>query len=74
MSNQLGSKLDKYLEKQIILDFHFRGEQDVFEAEYSYLIEKAQALLGEELYFKLSECVGEPLIDSNPSLYEQLWD
>jgi len=30
-----------YLEKQIILDHHFRGEQDVFEQEYPHLKSKA---------------------------------
>ena len=40
-SETIGLKLEDFLENQIILDFHFRGEQDFFEAEYEYLIEKA---------------------------------
>ena len=51
----IGQKLEEYLEKQIILDFHFRGEQDVFEIEYPHLIPKAIKLLGPELYYELSE-------------------
>ena len=49
-----GNKLLEYLEKQIILDFHFRGEQDVFEAEYPHLKEKATKYLGHSLYYDLS--------------------
>jgi hypothetical protein len=30
----MGNKMLEYMERQIILDFHFRGEQDVFERDY----------------------------------------
>jgi hypothetical protein len=49
------------MERQIILDFHFRGEQDVFEAEYPYLIDKARAMIGDSLYDELSGLVGVSL-------------
>lgn len=52
------------------MDFHFRGEQDIFEAEYEHLIPKALSLLGEELYSDLSKQVGEPVKDR---LYEDLF-
>jgi len=61
-----------YLEKQIILDFHFRGEQDVFEAEYPHLKEKAQKLLGPVLYFDLNAMCGQPL-PKDSLLYRDLW-
>ena len=41
LQGQVVRKLQEYLEKQMILDFHFRGEQDIFEAEYENLIPKA---------------------------------
>ncbi len=56
-----GNKLLEYLEKQIILDFHFRGEQDVFEAEYPHLKEKATKYLGHSLYYDLSPFCGKSL-------------
>ena len=42
ISNQL---LD-YLQKQIILDHHLRGEQDLFEQEFPHLKPEAEKLLG----------------------------
>lgn len=60
------------MEKQIILDFHFRGEQDVFEAEYPHLKEKAQKLLGPVLYFDLNAMCGQPL-PKDSLLYRDLW-
>lgn len=71
-SNQIGLKLEDYLHSQIIIDFHFRGEQDVFEAEYPNLIDKAQDLLGEDLYTELSQCIGEPLSQNKKELYDKL--
>jgi len=54
------------LEQQIILDFHFRGEQDIFEQEYPHLIEKAKKLLGFDLYLNLSATTGIPLQKNSP--------
>jgi hypothetical protein len=64
--------LNDYLEAQIIIDFHFRGEQDVFEAEYPHLKEKAVEILTPQLYKKLSFKVGEPLRKEMPE-YGQLF-
>jgi hypothetical protein len=47
--------MQDYLEKQKILDFHFRGDQVSFEKEYPNLKEKAQKFLGEELYEELGD-------------------
>jgi hypothetical protein len=68
----VSDKLRDYLEKQIILDFHFRGEQDVFEAEYSYLVDKAVSFIGPSFYFELSECIGAPLHEKHMSHYSKL--
>ena len=43
-----------YLEKQIIIDFHLRGEQAVLEKEHPSIAEKAKKYFGFELYFELS--------------------
>jgi hypothetical protein len=40
--------------------------------EYDYLIEKAQNLLGDELYGELAKSVGEPL-RKDKELYDRLW-
>lgn len=50
--------MTEFLEKQIIIDFHLRGEQDIFEQEYPHLKKKAEKLLGYEFYFKLSPLTG----------------
>jgi hypothetical protein len=43
-----------YLEKQIIIDYHLRGEQQELEKEHAELAEKAKKYLGFELYYELS--------------------
>lgn len=43
-----------YLEKQIILDYHLRGEQYELEKEHPELAEIAKKYLGFELYYELS--------------------
>ena len=67
-----GNQLLDYLEKQIILDFHFRGEQDVFEAEYPHLKEKAIKYLGHVLYYDLSPYCGNP-VPKDSEMYQKLW-
>jgi hypothetical protein len=39
-----------YLEKQIILDYHLRGEQAILQREHKDLAEIAKKYLGTELY------------------------
>lgn len=67
-----GNLLLGYLEKQLILDFHFRGEQDVFEAEFPHLKEKALKYLGAPLYYDLSPFCGTP-VPKDSVEYEKLW-
>ena len=66
-----GNKLLEYLQNQIILDFHFRGEQDVFEAEFPHLKEKAIKFLGAVLYYDLSPYSGKAIPKEDP-LYAEL--
>ena len=62
-----------YLENQIILDHHFRGEQDIFEQEFPHLKSKAEKLLGYETYFAFAPLTGSPLQEEMfPELYNKL--
>lgn len=62
-----------YLENQIILDHHFRGEQDIFEQEFPHLKSKAEKLLGYETYFNFAPLTGSPLQENMfPELYAKL--
>ena len=54
-----------YLEKQIILDYHFRGQQNLFETECQHLKQKAEKLLGYDTYFDLSPLSGSPLTEDS---------
>ena len=58
---RVGNFMLDYLEKQMILDYHLRGEQDVLEKENSELADKAKKYLGFELYYELSKDIGKPL-------------
>ena len=51
-----------YLEKQIIIDYHLRGEQAELEKEHPEIAEKAKKYLGFEFYYELStQEAGKPL-------------
>lgn len=51
---RIGNLMRDYLEKQIILDYHLRGEQQELEKEHAELAEQAKKFLGYELYYELS--------------------
>ena len=51
---RIGNKLLEYVEKQVIIDYHLRGEQAKMEKDHPKLIEKAKKFLGMQLYFDLS--------------------
>jgi len=55
---KISNKMLDYLEKQIILDYHFRGEQELFEQEQQELKEKAFKLLGIQFYHELGSFEG----------------
>lgn len=48
---KVGNMMLDYLEKQLILDYHIRGDQDELEKEHPELAEKAKKYLGFELYY-----------------------
>lgn len=59
---RVGNLMLDYLEKQIILDYHLRGEQHDLEKEHPELAEKAKKYLGFELYYELSsQAQGKPI-------------
>ena len=47
---RIGNLMLDYLEKQIILDYHLRGEQDHLEKNHHELAEYAKKYLGHDLY------------------------
>ena len=51
---RIGNRLLDFLEKQIIIDYHFRGEQENLLKEFPHLADKAKKFLGFELFFELS--------------------
>jgi hypothetical protein len=58
-----------YLEKQIIIDYHLRGEQAELEKEHPEVAEKAKKYFGLEMYYELSN-EDKPLSpDSNKFKY-----
>jgi len=57
----IGNRMMDYLEKQIVIDYHLRGEQEELERDYPQLAEKAKKYLGFELYYELSNECGKPL-------------
>ena len=64
---RIGNLMRDYLEKQIILDYHLRGEQAQLEAEHTELAEFAKKYLGYELYYELSaQAAGKPLPVDSP--------
>lgn len=62
---RVGKQMVDYMEKQIILDYHFRGEQDQFEQDFPHLKKKAEKLLGYNTYFDLSPLTGQPLLEED---------
>jgi len=58
---KIGTTMLDYLEKQTILSYHFRGEQDQFEQQFPDLVAKAKKYIGFELYFALSPFSGHIL-------------
>lgn len=51
---KIGNIMLDYLEKQIIIDYHLRGEQAELEKEHPEVAEKAKKYLGFEFYYELS--------------------
>ena len=53
-SYKIGNLMMEYLEKQIILDYHLKGEQHILEKLHPNLAEKAKKYLGFEFYYQIS--------------------
>ena len=56
---RIGNCMLDFLEKQIILDYHLRGEQEELEKEHPELAEFAKKYLGPQLYNELGTVVNE---------------
>jgi len=50
---RIGNRLLDYIEKQLIVDYHLRGEQQLLESNFPQLAEKAKIFLGHENYYEL---------------------
>ena len=69
---RIGNRLLDFLEKQIIIDYHLRGDQEKLLAEFPHLTDKAKKFLGFELFFELSvQPDGIPLSNVDPK-YQDL--
>ena len=51
---RIGNQLLDYVEKQMIIDYHLRGDQSRLEEEFPDIAKKAKKFLGYETYFELS--------------------
>ena len=60
---KISNQMLGYLEKQIILDYHLRGEQSQFEEDHEDLKKKAQSMFGLELYYELGG-MSKPLTEA----------
>lgn len=60
-----------FIEKQIIIDYHLMGKQELLEKQYPHLIPKAKKFLGFECFFDLSsQPFGLQLTPANPHFNE----
>lgn len=62
---KVGNKMMDYLEKQIIIDYHLRGEQDVLRELYPSLDKQAKKIFGYEDYYEFSTLTG-PMTENHP--------
>jgi hypothetical protein len=51
---RIGNRLLDYCEKQLIIDYHLKGEQEKLLTNFPHLADKAKKFLGFELFFELS--------------------
>jgi len=69
---RIGNLMLDYLEKQIILDYHLRGEQALLEKDHPELSEYAKKYLGFELYYELSSSAGGKPLSIESSEFKQI--
>ena len=64
---RIGNRLLDFIEKQIIIDYHLKGEHDLLKEQFPHLEEKAKKFLGYETYFDLSVAPdGVPMSSNDP--------
>ena len=73
-THKISNHMLNYLEKQIIIDYHFRGEQEIFEEKQANLKEKAYKLLGIQFYHELGSFEGPVTEEDQPERFEKLID
>ena len=61
-----------YLEKQIIIDYHLRGEQAELEKDHPEIAEKAKKYLGSEFYYELSTHEANKALDPESQSFKAL--
>jgi hypothetical protein len=62
----------EYLEKQIIIDYHMRGEQAELQRDHAEIAEKAKEYLGFEFYYELSTSEAGKALDPESSNFKAL--
>lgn len=69
---RIGNQLQGFVEKQIIIDYHLMGKQDILEKKYPELMKQAKKFLGYEAFYELQSWpFGVPLEPSH-DLYKVL--
>ena len=65
---RIGGQLLDYVRKQMIIDYHLRGEQHILEQEFPDIAKKAKKFLSYEVYFELSKSQkpGTPMTPEDP--------
>ena len=65
---RIGNKLLDFVEKQVIIDYHLRGQQAKMVENYPHLEKKAQKFLGMQAYFDMSvsQISGLPMSSEDP--------
>jgi hypothetical protein len=51
---RIGNQLLDYVEKQVIIDYHLKGQQGKMEEREPKLVPKAKKWMGMQMYFDLS--------------------
>jgi len=65
---RIGNQLLDYVEKQMIIDYHLRGDQKKLEKDFPEIAKKAKKFIGYESYFDMSvtQISGVPMSPNDP--------
>ena len=69
---RIGNRLLDFIEKQIIIDFHLKGEHEKMKNEFPHLEDKAKKFLGFETFFDLSVAPDGVPMSINDPYYDTL--